>query len=165
MRRLSMVAALLALAACSDNPAPPAGVGTPGGATTPAVSAPPGVPGGADRKTVCAAYGKVEGEAGAKLVTILPRAAEALGDPAKAQPVIAELKGVLVDYEKGLAAEANRSADGALRGAIEADLGAIKATQRTIEASGTDMEKVVTSLNSPEFQRIGEKVKTLCEVK
>jgi hypothetical protein len=123
------------------------------------------VPGGADKKTICAAYTKVEGDAGAKLVTILPKAAEALGDPAKAPAVIAELKVALADYEKGLAAEANRTADGELRGAIEADLGTIKAAQRTIESAGNDMEKVINSLNSPEFQKIGDKVKTLCEAK
>lgn len=173
MRRLLAVGALLLLAACSDNTTPPGG--SPGGAENPTASAPApdgsttpggntgGIPGGADAKTICAAYTKAEGEAGAKLITILPKAAEAMGDPSQVPGVITELKVALGDYEKQLRAESNRTADGELKAAIDADLATIQATIKTVDTAGNDMEKVINSLNSPEFQKIGDKVKSLCE--
>lgn len=175
MRRLIAIAALACLAACSDTKAPgdaepsspPAGAtatatpaASPGG--DPSASPAPGVPGGAARDAVCDAYLKAEGEVGAKLVVILPKVADAMADPSKAAGVLTELKAVLKGYEAALSAEAGRSPDGELKAAVEADLAAIRAALKEIEAAGNDMEKVLGALDSPEFQKLGEKVRTLC---
>jgi len=171
MHRLITVAALLFLAtACSDDK-PNGQNGPTTGATPPtttasapatAVPSTPGVAGGATKEAVCAAYLKAEGEAGNKFIAILPKAADAMSDPGKAPAVLTELKAALKTYETALTAEAARSADGQLRAAISADLATLAATVKAVESAGNDMEKVLTALNSPEFQQLGDKVKSLC---
>lgn len=166
-------AAIAGLAACSDNKVqePPLGgggqPGTSAGAPAPAGSAAPsalpGIPGGSDVKTVCAGYNKVAGEAGNKFNQLMLKIPEAMADPAKAGPVLTELKGLLNDYRSGLTTEAARSADGALRTAIEADAAVIAKTLAGVESAGTDIQKVIAAVNTPEFQQLGEKVRTLCE--
>jgi len=123
----------------------------------------PGVPDGADRKTVCAAYAKVEGEAGAKFLTMVQKLPEAIAEPLKAGPAVAELKAALKEYQAGLSAEAARSADGQLRAAIQADAATIGKAVANIELAGDDVTKALAALNTPEFQRLGEGVKALCE--
>jgi len=178
-RRLAALAlsaaTLLALTACADkakdqNPstgtsrnatATPSSAGTASQAPPPSVV--PGVPGGADLKTVCAGYSKVEGEAGAKFLTLVQKLPEAIADPAKAGPAITELKAALKAYQAGLSAEAARSANGDLRAAIDADVATITKALASIEASGNDVTKALAALNTPEFQKLGERVKALCE--
>jgi len=168
-------AALLVLSACVDKPRdqnPSLGTGgnattTPGsgGTASPGVvpSALPGVPGGADLKTVCAAYAKVEGEAGAKFLTLVQKLPEAIAEPLKAGPAVAELKTALKEYQAKLSAEAARSADGQLRTAIEADAATIGKTVANIETAGDDVTRALAALNTPEFQKLGEGVKALCD--
>jgi hypothetical protein len=120
------------------------------------------VPGGADLKTVCAGYSKVEGEAGAKFLTVVQKLPEAIAEPLKAGPAVTELKTALKDYQTGLKAEAARSADGQLRAAIEADVATIGKTVTNIEAAGDDVTRALAALNTPEFQKLGERVKALC---
>lgn len=170
------VAALVALSACSDNPKdqnPSLGTSkSPAATSAPASTAPTaapsvmsGVPGGADIKTVCAGYSKVEADVGAKLVALAQKLPAALTDPAKAGPAIAELKNVLKDYQAGLTLEASRSADGQLRTAIHAEAATIAKTVAAIEAGGDDVNKALVALNTPEFQKLGEGVKALCDRK
>jgi hypothetical protein len=123
----------------------------------------PGVPGGADLKTVCDGYTRIEGEAGAKFLTLVQKLPEALAEPVKAGPAVAELKTALKDYQAGLTAEAAKSADGQLRTAIQADVATIAATVANIEAGGDDVTKALAALNTPEFQKLGEGVKALCD--
>lgn len=123
----------------------------------------PGVPGGADVKTVCTNYSKVEGEAGAKFLTMVQKLPEAIADPNKAGPAVAELKAALKEYQAKLSAEAGKSADGRLRAAIEADAAAIGKAVANIEAAGDDVTKALAALNTPEFQKLGEGVKALCD--
>jgi hypothetical protein len=179
-RRLAALAlsaaTLVALSACADkakDPKPSTGTSknatatpSPASTATPAAVPPsvvPGVPGGADLKTVCAGYRKVEGEAGAKFLTLVQKLPEAIADPAKAGPAITELKAALKAYQAGLAAEAARSADGQLRAAIEADVATIAKATADIEAAGNDVTKALAALNTPEFQKLGERVKALCD--
>jgi hypothetical protein len=169
------VAALAALSACVDKPRdqnPSLGTGgnatsSPGqgGTASPGAlpSALPGVPGGADLKTVCAAYAKVEGEAGAKFLTMVQKLPEAIADPNKAGPAVAELKAALKEYQAKLSAEAGKSADGQLRAVIEADAATIGKALANIEAAGDDVTKALAALNTPEFQKLGEGVKALCD--
>jgi len=123
----------------------------------------PGLPGGADLKTVCAGYTKVEGEAGAKFLALVQKLPEALAEPVKAGPAVAELKAALKDYQAGLAAEVAKAADGRMRTAIQADVATIAKTVANIEAGGDDVTKALAALNTPEFQKLGEGVKALCD--
>jgi hypothetical protein len=165
------VAAFAALGACADsskNQDPSGGTG--GSTATPGTTAPtaaptvlPGVPGGADIKTVCAGYTKVEGEAGAKFLALVQKLPEAIADPVKAGPALTDLKNALKDYQAGLTLEASKSADGQLRTAIHADAAAIARATAQVEAAGDDVNKALTALNAPEFQKLGEGVKALCD--
>lgn len=175
MRRAVTLAAMLFVAAlpvtaCANNPEPGTDASaSPSAGTTATVSIPPasgpGVPGGADNAAVCAAYQAAQDQAQQKFIELLPRAAEATNDPSKAPAVLAELKTALKAYETAIAAEAGRAADGQLKAALEADLATLRATATSIEAAGTDMDKVLTALNSPDFQNLGENVKAICEPK
>jgi hypothetical protein len=123
------------------------------------------VPGGADIKTVCAGYTKVEGEAGAKFLTLVQKLPEAIAEPNKAGPAILELKNALKDYQAGLTMEASKSADGSLRTAIHADAATIAKAVAEIELANDDVTKALAALNTPEFQKLGEGVKALCDSK
>ena len=166
-------AALVVLSACVDTPRdqnPSLGTGknpaespaTGGTASQGPVPSLPGVPGGADLKTVCAGYAKIEGEAGAKFLTLVQKLPEAIAEPNKAGPAVAELKTALKDYQAGLSAEAAKSADGQLRSAIEADVATIAKTVSNIELAKDDVTMALAALNTPEFQKLGERVKALC---
>ena len=122
----------------------------------------PGLPGGADLKTVCAGYTKVEGEAGAKFLALVQKLPEALAEPVKAGPAVAELKAALKDYQAGLAAEVAKAADGRMRTAIQADVATIAKTVSGIELAKDDVTMALAALNTPEFQKLGERVKALC---
>jgi hypothetical protein len=168
------VAALAALSACVDKPRdqnPSLGTGGNAGQSPtpdatdplgPLPSAMPGVPGGADLKTVCAAYTKIEGEAGAKFLDLVQKLPEAIAEPNKAGPAVAELKAALKAYQAGLSAESAKSADGQLRAAIEADVATIGKTVANIELAKDDVTMALAALNTPEFQKLGERVKALC---
>jgi len=178
LRRLAALAlsaaALVALSACVDKPRdqnPSLGTGgnpaespATGGTASPgaAASSMPGVPGGADLKTVCAGYTKIEAEAGAKFLTLVQKLPEAIAEPNKAGPAVAELKTALKDYQAGLSAQAAKSADGQLRAAIEADVATIAKTVSGIELAKDDVTMALAALNTPEFQKLGERVKALC---
>lgn len=177
-RRLAALAlsaaALVVLSACVDTPKDqnPSSSGTSGSSAGPstggvtgtaAPSALPGVPGGSDIRTVCAGYTKIEGEAGAKFLTLVQKLPEAIAEPNKAGPAIQELKTALKDYQVGLTLEASRSADGPLRTAINADAATIAKAVAEIEVANGDVTKALAALNTPEFQKLGEGVKALCD--
>lgn len=161
---------LLSAAACSDKSpdkpgSTPTGAG-PSASSSAGTTASPGsgpVVGGVDKKTVCAGYEKAVGEAQAKLQVILPQLAEAMGSPSKAGPVVTELKTVITTFETAIAAEAARSQDAELRAAIEADLAAWRQAGKDAQAAGADAEKALAALQTPEFTKAGEKVRSLCE--
>jgi hypothetical protein len=161
---VSMGAGLF-MTSCSDNP-PGTSVPTPGPGQGSGSRASPGanggpVTGGVDRKTICAAYTKAEGDAEAKLMVVLPKAAEAVGDPAKAAPVVAELKTVLSGFETALKTEAAR-ADAELKGAIDADVAVLVKAQQDLAAAGNDVTLAFAAINTDQFTAAGEKVRALC---
>ncbi len=166
-----IVGAGLLMAACSSK-SPNSSVLTPGpGKSATAAPASPGatgtssgipVTGGVDRKTICTAYQKAEAEAETRLTAVLPKAAEAIGDPAKGAPVVAELKAVLAGFETALKTEAARSGDAELKSAIEADVAVLVKTQQDLTAAGNDVTKAFEAINTDQFTAAGEKVKALC---
>lgn len=161
--RLSILlaAALLALGACSENETPnklPTGAAT-SGASSPAGSP---VPGGKDRVSVCASYDKAQGEAEAKLVVVLPKLAEAMGDPSKAGPAITELKAVMASFDASLSDQVNLAQDAELKAAIQADVNSLRKASTAIAAGGNDVEKALAALQTDEFKAVGEKVRALC---
>ncbi|WP_203915071.1 hypothetical protein [Rhizocola hellebori] len=165
-----MTAGLL-LAACSAKAPDQVSVPTPGPAGSVGASASPGatgspapgpVTGGVDRQTICASYRKAEADAEAKLTVVIPKAAEAIGDPAKAGPVLAELKAALAGFEAALKAEAARAGDAELKGAIDADVAALVKAQQDLAAAGNDVTLAFAAINTDQFTAAGEKVKALC---
>jgi hypothetical protein len=159
----------LLLAACSDKAPDKASVPVPGpsqsnGSTTTQSPGPSGGPvtGGVDRKTVCGAYQKAEADAEAKMTVVLPKAAEAIGDPVKGAAVVAELKSVLSSFEIALKAEAARAGDAELKSAIDGDVAVLVKTQQDLAAAGNDVTAAFAAINTEAFTAAGEKVKALC---
>ncbi|HEX6684486.1 MAG TPA: hypothetical protein VF062_16910 [Candidatus Limnocylindrales bacterium] len=121
------------------------------------------MPGGSDLKTICNGYLAAEGAAGAKFLAIVQKLPDAMTDPSKAAPAMTELKGALGEYRAGLAAQAAKSADGELKAAIETDVAIVAKALAAVEAAGTDVTAALNAMNTPDFQKLGEKVKTLCD--
>jgi len=162
----------LFLAACSDKApdntsVPTSGPGQSGTAApgSPGASGAPGggpVTGSVDRKTVCEAYQKAEADAEAKMTVVLPKAAEAIGDPVKGAQVVAELKTVLSSFEVALKAESARVGDAELKGAIDSDVAVLVKAQQDLTAAGNDVTAAFAAINTDSFTAAGEKVKTVC---
>jgi hypothetical protein len=157
--------AALALSACSENDKPktlnpPAGSSA-GAPATPSPQPSP-VPGGTDRASVCAGYEKAQGEAEAKLIVVLPKVGEALADPSKAGPALAELKAVLATLDASFNTQATLAQDAQLKAAIEADLAVLRKAGSEIQAAGTDVARALAALQTDEFKALGEKVKAIC---
>jgi hypothetical protein len=161
----------LVLAACSDKApdntsVPTSGPGQSGATSTlsPGATGGPGGPvtGAVDRKTVCEAYQKAEADAEAKLTVVLPKAAEAIGDPVKGAAVVAELKTVLSSFETALKVEAARVGDAELKGAIDGDVAVLAKAQQDLTAAGNDVTAAFAAINTDSFTAAGEKAKALC---
>lgn len=121
------------------------------------------MPGGADLKTVCTGYLAAEGAAGAKFLAIVQKLPDAMTDPSKAGPALAELKAALNEYRTELAAQAAKSADAELKAAIDTDVASLAKAIAVVEAAGNDVPKALGAMNAPEFEALGEKVRTLCD--
>jgi hypothetical protein len=159
---VALTAAALTVAACEENEPRKLNPGI-GQSSRPSASAQPSpVPGGTDRTSVCAGYDKAQGEAEAKLVVVLPKVGEALGDPTKAGPALTELKAVVASFDASLSAQANLAQDADLKAAIQADVSVLHQAGGDLAAAGNDVEKALAALQTDAFKAVGEKVKAIC---
>jgi hypothetical protein len=159
---VALTAAALSLAACEENEPQKLNPGI-GQSSRPSASAQPSpVPGGTDRTSVCAAYDKAQGEAEAKLIVVLPKVGEAMGDPSKAGPALTELKAVVASFDASLSAQADLARDADLKAAIQADVSALRKASGDLTAAGNDVDKALAALQTDAFKAVGEKVKALC---
>ena len=159
---VALTTAALTLAACEANEPHKLNPGVAQSARPSESARPSPVPGGADRTSVCAAYDKAQGEAEAKLIVVVPKLAEALGDPSKAGPALTELKAVMASFDASLSAQANLAQDADLKAAIQADVNVLRKAGGDIVAAGNDVEKALAALQTDEFKAVGEKVKAIC---
>lgn len=162
---VALAMAALALGACSESDKPKTLSPAPGSSAGASASASPQaspVPGGADRASVCAGYQKAQGEAEAKLIVLLPKVGEAMGDPAKAGPALADLRAALTALEASLNIQANLSQDAELKAAIQGDVTVLRKAVNDVQAAGTEVDKALAALQTDEFKALGEKVRTVC---
>lgn len=163
MRRVLATAALglalLGMTACADQETPStANSGAP--AASSAAPAPAASP--IDKAAACSAYMKAEEDLKKPLLETMMNLDAIKTDPAKAQTAIADMTKALATFETTLTPIAAGSVDAELKAAIEADIAALKKMPAAIAGAGADLDKIVEALSAPEFEKVGEGVRSLC---
>jgi hypothetical protein len=156
MRRILAVvtlgAALFTAAACADTK--PDASASPSAATATSAAA------GVDKKTACTNLKAAVDGFSAKAIVLAPKLADP--DKAKAGAAVSELLTELQAFQTKYSADIAAIQDPELKAAVQDDIKVLTTASAAVLAAGTDAAKVNTVLSGPEFQKAGEKVKSLC---